>query len=114
MKRINQFSPTHLLPLTISGCCTARLPVHKHSVAVAQCQLLLLAVGLPEDGQVREDHDGAGDPEGDGTGDDHVHLVNYELASVRIGHRLHPMLGRRVPPVEDWHKGQEGRRCPRD
>lgn len=74
--------------------------MHEHCVPVSHGQLLLLAIGLPEDGVVREYHDGAGDPEGDGTGDDHVHFVDHELASVWIGHCLHPMFRRSVPSCE--------------
>lgn len=73
------------------------MPVHEHGIAVTNGQLLLLSIGLPENGQVREYHDGARNPERNGTGDDHVNLVNYKLASVRIGHSLHPMFRGCVP-----------------
>lgn len=79
----------------------ARRPVHEHGVAGARVQRLLLPVGLLKDGQVREDHDGARDPERDRTGDDGVRLVHLELALVRV--LVLEVVAGGVPAHEDGH-----------
>lgn len=87
-----------LHPSTITiRASTARVPVHEHCIAVSHGQLLLLPIGLPENGVVREYHDRARNPERNRTGDDHVDFVNYENATVRIRLGHPPVLGRRIP-----------------
>jgi len=87
--------------------------VHQHRVAVAHHQLLLLAVGLAEDGQVGEYHDGAGDPERNGARDDGVVLVHHEGALIRVLQDEELVRRGGVPADEDGQEREQCRRYPR-
>lgn len=86
--------------------------VHQHGVSVAHHQLLLLAIGLPKDGKVREYHNRAGDPERNRARDDGVVLVDHEHALLRVLDDEHLVLLGGVPADEDGQEREQGRRDP--
>lgn len=59
------------------------LPEHHGRVHRLEEHLLLVG-GHLVDSVVGEEHDGAGDPKGDGGRDDGVHFVHHENAPVRV------------------------------
>lgn len=107
--------------------------MHEHRVAVSHRQLLLLPVRLSEDGKVREDHDGAGNPERDRARHQRVNFIDDEAALVGMEYRVLHVAFRRIQsckrsdlyfqsqPIfselltsEDGNKRQQRRRCPTD
>lgn len=88
----------------MSARSATRMPVHEHSGALAQGQLLLLPIGLAEYRVVREQHYGAGYPEGNRTR--HHRIVAVHLKDALIGIEQQILLVRvgGVPAGEDRDK----------
>lgn len=86
--------------------------MHQHRVAVAHHQLLLLAIGLPEDGKVGEYHDGARDPERDGARDDGVVLVYHEGALLGVIYDVLLVRFGCIPADKDGQEREQRRRNP--
>lgn len=105
----------HECILTVGAASVAaatRMTVHEHRGSLAQSQLLLLSIGLAEDGVVCEQHDRARYPERDGARDNRIDAVHLELAAVRILQNVLAMRVRRIPTSKDGNERQQCRRYP--
>lgn len=87
---------TRAAQLAVVRRAAVRVPMHEHRVAVSHRQLLLLPVRLAEDGKVREDHDGAGNPKGDRARHQRVYFVDDEAALVGMEYRMFHVTFRRI------------------
>lgn len=86
--------------------------MHEHRIAMAHHQLLLLPVGLTENGQISENHYGAGYPERNRARYDGIVSVHHKRAL--LGMLLHEylVLVCRVPADEDGQEREQRRRYP--
>lgn len=86
--------------------------MHQHGISMAHHQLLLLSIGLAENCQIGENHDGAGYPERYRARYDGVVLVHHKRAHLRILPDVNLMLPSGIPAHEDGQKREKRRRYP--